>query len=70
MKKKKNIENILLKSANFKLDIGQKVIFSAEKEEKIFFIEKIDNYNEMYHYIMTNEGSEAGYFFNEFLKSN
>ena len=67
---KEYIDNVLLKSATFNLEPGHKISVFSEKENNngIYFIEKNeDKYN--YHYIMANEGSEAGNYCNEFVKN-
>ena len=65
---KEYIDTILLKSATFKLEEGHKISTSTEKENGLYFIEKNeDNYDyQIQHYIMANEGSEAGNYCNEF----
>ena len=69
---KEYIDNILLKSATFKLDEGHKINISTEKVNGLYYIEKDDDKSydfKIYHYIMANEGSEAGNYFNEFTKN-
>jgi HSP20 family molecular chaperone IbpA len=69
---KEYIENILLKSATFKLDEGHKINISTEKVNGLYYIEKDEDKSydfRIYHYIMANEGSEAGNFCNEFTKN-
>ena len=65
------IDNNLLKNAAFKLEEGYKISISNEKKG-LYFIEKDDEkiYDfTTYHYIMAQEGSEAGDYFNEFTKN-
>ena len=69
---KEYIDNILLKSVTFKLDEGHKINISTEKVNGLYYIEKDDDKSydfKIYHYIMANEGSEAGNYFNEFTKN-
>ena len=69
---KEYIDNILLKSATFKLDEGHKINVSTEKVNGLYYIEKDDEKTydfRIYHYIMANEGSEAGNYCNEFTKN-
>ena len=65
------IDTVLKKSMTFKLEEGHKISTSTEKEDGIYFVEKNDdNYGfQIYHYIMANEGSEAGDYCNEFTKN-
>jgi len=66
------VENVLLKSITFKLDEGHKITTSTEKIKGLYYVEKDDEnvYNfKIYHYIMANEGSEAGDYLNEFTKN-
>ena len=65
------IDTVLKKSMTFKLEEGHKISTSTEKEDGIYFVEKNgDNYDfQIYHYIMANEGSEAGDYYNEFTNS-
>ena len=63
------LDNILFKSITFKLDEGHKISTSTEKVSGLYFVEKNDDKNsdfQIYHYIMANEGSEAGNYCNEF----
>ena len=69
---KEYIDNILLKSVTFKLDEGHKISISTEKINGLYYIEKDDDKSydfKIYHYIMANEGSEAGNYYNEFTKN-
>ena len=69
---KEYIDNVLLKSVTFKLDVGHKIAVSTEQKKGIYFIEKNEDKNNdirIYHCIMANEGSEAGDFCNEFVKN-
>jgi len=65
------IDTVLKKSMTFKLEEGHKISTSTEKEDGIYFVEKNDdNYDfQIYHYIIANEGSEAGDYCNEFTKN-
>ena len=66
---KEYLDNILFKSITFKLDEGHKISTSTEKVSGLYFVEKNDDKNsdfQIYHYIMANEGSEAGNYCNEF----
>ena len=66
------VENVLLKSITFKLDEGHKITTSTEKIKGLYYVEKDDEkvYDfKIYHYIMANEGSEAGDYLNEFTKN-
>ena len=63
------IENILSKSITFKLEEGHKISISSEKVNGLYYIEKNEDKNnplQIYHYIMANEGSEAGNYCNDF----
>ena len=63
------VENILKKSVTFELEEGHKISTSTEKEDGLYFVEKMEDKNntlQIYHYIMANEGSEAGIYCNEF----
>ena len=69
---KEYIDNVLLKSVTFKLDVGHKIAVSTEQKKGIYFTEKNEDKNNdirIYHCIMANEGSEAGDFCNEFVKN-
>ena len=69
---KEYVENVLLKSITFKLDEGHKITTSTEKIKGLYYVEKDDEkvYDfKIYHYIMANEGSEAGDYLNEFTKN-
>ena len=63
------IENILKRSITFKLEEGHKISTSTEKMNGLYFVEtnneKISDF-QIYHYIMANEGSEAGDYLNDF----
>ena len=66
------IEKILFKSITFKLEEGHKISTTTEKVNGLYYVEKNDDKNnqtQFYHYIMANEGSEAGNFCNEFTKN-
>ena len=63
------VENILKKSVTFELEEGHKISTSTEKEDGLYFVEKMEDKNntlQIYHYIMANEGSEAGIYCNDF----
>ena len=63
------IENILFKSVTFKLDKGHKISTSSFNENGLYFVEKNDDKNnpiQIFHFIMANEGSEAGNYCNNF----
>ena len=66
------VENILFKSITFKLEEGHKISTSTEKVKGLYYVEKNEDKNnaiEIHHYLMANEGSEAGNFLNEFTKN-
>ena len=66
------IDNVLFKSITFKLEEGHKISTSTEKVNGLYYVEKNDDKNsavEIHHYIMANEGSEAGNYLNEFTKN-
>ncbi len=66
------IENVLFRSITFKLEEGHKISTSTEKVNGLYFVEKNEDKNsdlQIYHYIMANEGSEAGNYCNEFTKN-
>ena len=63
------VENILKKSVTFELEEGHKISTSTEKEDGLYFVEKMEDKNnhfQIFHYIMANEGSEAGIYCNDF----
>jgi hypothetical protein len=69
---KEYIENVLLKSVTFKLEEGHKINISTEKVNGLYYIERDEEKSydfKIYHYIMANEGSEAGNYCNEFTKN-
>ena len=63
------IENILKRSITFELEEGHKISTSTEKMNGLYFVEtnneKTSDF-QIYHYIMANEGSEAGDYLNDF----
>ena len=64
------LENILFKSITFKLEEGHKISTSNKRVNGLYFIEKNDDKIfdfQIYHYIMANEGSEAGNYCNDFI---
>ena len=66
------IDTVLKKSMTFKIEEGHKISVSTSKENGLYFVEKNDDPNnqiQIDHYIMANEGSEAGDFCNEFTKN-
>ena len=66
------IDTVLKKSMTFKIEEGHKISVSTSKENGLYFVEKNDDSNNQIlidHYIMANEGSEAGDFCNEFTKN-
>ena len=69
---KEYIDNVLFKSITFKLEEGHKISTSTEKVNGLYYVEKNDDKNsaiEIHHYLMANEGSEAGNYLNEFTKN-
>ena len=63
------VNTILKKSITFKLEEGHKISTSTEKINGLYYIEQNDDKNpefQIYHYIMANEGSEAGNYLNKF----
>ena len=63
------VDTILKKSITFKLEEGHKISTSTEKINGLYYIEQNDDKNpefQIYHYIMANEGSEAGNYLNKF----
>ena len=69
---KEYIDNVLLKSVTFKLEEGHKINISTEKVNGLYYIERDEEKSydfKIYHYIMANEGSEAGNYCNEFVKN-
>ena len=63
------VDTILKKSITFKLEEGHKITTSTEKINGLYYIEQNDDKNpefQIYHYIMANEGSEAGNYLNKF----
>ena len=66
---KEYVDTILKKSITFKLEEGHKISTSTEKINGLYYIEQNDDKNpefQIYHYIMANEGSEAGNYLNKF----
>ena len=66
---KEYIENILFKSVTFKLEEGHKISTSCINETGLYYVEKNDDKNnpiQIFHFIMANEGSEAGNYCNKF----
>ena len=65
------IETILKKSITFKLEEGHKISTSVEDIKGLYFVEKNDDKDpdfQIYHYMMANEGSEAGNYLNDFTR--
>ena len=65
------VETILKKSITFQLEEGHKINTSTENIKGLYFIEKNDDKNpdfHIYHYMMANEGSEAGNELNDFTR--
>ena len=65
------IETILKKSITFKLEEGHKISTSVEEIKGLYFVEKNDDKDpdfQIYHYMMANEGSEAGNYLNDFTR--
>ena len=63
------VDTILKKSITFQLEEGHKISTSTEKINGLYYIEQNDDKNpefQIYHYIMANEGSEAGNYLNKF----
>ena len=63
------IKNILFKSITFKLEEGHKISTSTTDENGLYYVEINEDKNasfSIYHYIMANEGSEAGNYYNDF----
>ena len=66
---KEYIDNILFKSVTFKLEEGHKISTSSINETGLYYVEKNDDKNnpiQIFHFIMANEGSEAGNYCNKF----
>ena len=65
------IDTVLKKSVTFQLDEGHKIDVTTVQKKGIYFVEKnLDKNSDsrIYHYIMANEGSEAGEYCNEFTR--
>jgi HSP20 family molecular chaperone IbpA len=65
------IETILKKSITFKLEEGHKISTSVEEIKGLYCVEKNDDKDpdfQIYHYMMANEGSEAGNSLNDFTR--
>ena len=67
------INNYLLKSATFDLEIGHKISTKAEQKSGIYYYEKDDKLK-IFHLIFANEQSDAGKYYNnytlEFLENS
>jgi len=59
------INDYLLKSATFDLDIGHKISTQEKEKKGTYFYEKIKNL-EIFHFIFAHDGSDAGNHYNNF----
>ena len=62
------INEFLMKSCTFSLEEGHKITTKTEQKSGQYFYEKSNDKNEpkVFHLIYTNEGSEAGKYYNQF----
>jgi len=61
-----HVENILLKSASFKLIKIKDIIKSQEKKEETFYFVENESEFQAFHLIMAREGTEAGDYYNQY----